>query len=156
MKKRVVLKIAVLILSGILIVGISGLYAGTEVKDTINMKNKAYKKHTKSIAVFTHKKHIEEYKAGCGECHHNEKGEPLKDLKIGDNVKNCIECHNKPGQKPKGKKLTPKEKLEYHAEAIHENCKGCHKKFNKEKGLKSKDKGAAPTSCKKCHPKKKK
>ncbi len=67
MKKRVVLKIAVLILSGILIVGISGLYAGTEVQDTIQMDNKAYKKHKKSITEFTHKKHIEEYKAGASE-----------------------------------------------------------------------------------------
>ena len=48
--------------------------------------------------------------------------------------------------------------LEYHANAIHENCHGCHKKFNKKMGLKSKDKGYAPTKskCKMCHPKKKK
>ena len=71
MKKQPILKSAMLILTGILIVGISGLYAGTEVKDVINMDNKAYDKHTKSIAVFTHKKHIEDYKIGCGECHHD-------------------------------------------------------------------------------------
>jgi class III cytochrome C family protein len=146
------LKMAMLILAGILIVGISGLYAGTEVKDVINMENKAYEKHKKSIAVFTHKKHVEEYGAGCGECHHDEKGKPLNDLKMGDDVQNCIECHSKPGQKPKKSKLTPKEELQYHAEAIHDNCRGCHKDFNK----KNKPKKKAPTSCNGCHPKKKK
>ena len=72
-----------------------------------------------------------------------------------DDVQSCIECHKKPeyikGKKAKG--LSKKQKREYHANAIHDNCKGCHKKFNKEKGLKSKDKGAAPTTCKSCHPK---
>jgi len=152
MKKTTFYKIALLIISGILIVGISGIYAGTEVKDVIRMENKAYEKHKKSIVEFSHKKHTEEYKAGCGECHHNEKGEPLKDLKAGDDVKNCIECHSKPGMKPKKAKLKPKEKLQYHAEAIHQNCRGCHKDFNK----KNKPKKKAPTSCGKCHPKKKK
>ena len=159
MKKQSILKLAMLILAGVLIVGISGLYAGTEVKDVINMENKAYEKHTKSIVTFTHKKHIEEYKVGCGECHHDEKGKPLDNLKMGDNVQNCIECHSNPGERPKGKgapKLTKKERLDYHAEAIHYNCRDCHKKFNKDKGLKSKDTGAAPTTCKQCHPKKKK
>lgn len=152
MKKKSMLKMAMLILTGILIVGISGLYAGTEVQDVINMENKAYEKHTKSIAVFSHKKHIEKYKTGCGECHHDEKGKPLNDLKMGDDVKNCIECHSKPGMKPKKVKLTPKEELQYHAEAIHDNCRGCHKDFNK----KNKPKKKAPTSCSKCHPKTKK
>ena len=47
MKKKSMVKMAMLILTGILIVGLSGLYAGTEVQDVINMENKAYEKHTK-------------------------------------------------------------------------------------------------------------
>ena len=93
---------------------------------------------------------------GIGECHHDEKNQPLDSLQMGDNVQNCIECHKIPGEKPKGKdapKLTRQQELEYHAEAIHDNCRGCHKAHNKEKGLKSKDPGYAPTSCKDCHPK---
>lgn len=131
------------------------LYAGTEVADVIKMENKAYEKHTKGIVMFAHKKHVEEYKAGCGECHHDENNKPLDNLKEGDNVQNCIECHKKPGmiRGKKAKGLTKEQKREYHANAMHENCKGCHKKFNKEKGLKSKDEGAAPTTCKACHPK---
>jgi len=136
----------------------AGLNAGTCVPDMIKMENKAYKKHKKSIVMFSHKKHSVDYKAGCGECHHDENNQALDNLKEGDNVQNCIECHKIPGERPKGKgapKLTKKERLQYHAEAIHYNCKGCHKKINKQKGLKTKDKGAAPTTCSACHPKKK-
>ncbi|MBT8350766.1 MAG: cytochrome c family protein [Deltaproteobacteria bacterium] len=142
------------------IVGISalfltaGIYAGTKVPDVIKMENKAYKKHKKGIVMFSHKKHIVDYKAGCGECHHDDKGKPLNNLKEGDDVQNCIECHKKPSERPKGKgapKLSKKERLDYHAEAIHYNCKDCHKKFNKKNKTKK-----APTTCTKCHPKTKK
>ncbi|NQT09658.1 MAG: cytochrome c3 family protein, partial [Desulfobacteraceae bacterium] len=81
----------------------TGIYAGTAVQDVIKMENKAYAEHKKSIVMFSHKKHIEDYKAGCGECHHDENGKPLNNLKIGDNVQNCIECHKKPSERPKGK-----------------------------------------------------
>jgi len=152
----------------------AGLYAGTEVKDEIVMENKAYKKHKKSIQTFKHRKHMTEYaekhpdlyKLGCGECHHEEKdgkSVPLKDLKEGDEVKNCIECHKKAAfittKERKKKKLKKKDVIkEYHANAIHQNCSSCHRKFNKMKKLKSKDKGYTPTKakCKICHPKKKK
>ena len=132
----------------------ASLYAGTAVQDVIKMDNKAYSEHKKGIVDFSHKKHAEEYGATCGDCHHNDKNEPLKDLKAGDNVQNCIECHKTPGEKPKGKeapKLTRSQELEYHAEAMHDNCRDCHKAHNKEKGLKAKDPGFAPTACKECH-----
>ena len=45
-------------------------------------------------------------------------------------------------------KLSKKEKLDYHAEAMHYNCKDCHKAHNKK--TKTKD---APITCTKCHPK---
>lgn len=130
---------------------VTGLLAGTEIKDEFQM-NSPYK-HKKSLSTFTHKKHVDDYKLNCGECHHNDKGEPLKDLKAGDNVQKCFECHKKPGEL-KGKKakgLSKKEKREYHANAVHENCVGCHRKHNKEK--KTKD---APIKCTACHPKEKK
>lgn len=132
----------------------TGIYAGTNVSDVIMMQNKAYSKHKKGIATFSHKKHVEDYKAGCGECHHDAEGKPLDNLKAGDDVQNCIECHKKPSERPKGKgapKLTKKQRLDYHAEAIHYNCKDCHKKFNRKTKTKK-----APTTCAKCHPKVKK
>ena len=137
----------------------AGIYAGTKAPDMIKMDNPAYKEHKKGIVDFSHKKHAVDYaqkapdlyKAGCGVCHHDDKGKPLSGLKDGDEVQSCIECHKKPSEKPKGKdapKLSRKEKLEYHAEALHENCRGCHKDYNK--AFKTKD---APTTCTKCHPK---
>ncbi len=129
----------------------AGLYAGTKVDDVFEM-NSPYE-HKKSLSKFTHKKHIEEYEIGCGECHHDEEGKPLNDLKEGDDVQKCFDCHKKPGEL-KGKKakgLSKKQKREYHANAVHDNCLGCHRKFNKEKKTK-----AAPTKCTDCHPKKEK
>ncbi|MCP3876273.1 MAG: cytochrome c3 family protein [Desulfobacteraceae bacterium] len=116
------------------------------------MENPLYKKHKKGIVQFTHKKHIEDYSISCGRCHHDETGTPLE-LQPNDSVAGCIECHKETIQ-PKGEKLEKKEKIaKYHFQALHENCIGCHKDYNKEKGD-PKGKGPAPTSCKKCHPKK--
>lgn len=150
-----------LVVGAVVIFLAAGIYAGTKAPDVIKLQNKAYEEHTKGIVEFSHKKHSEDYakaspdlyKDGCGACHHDDKGKPLA-LKEGDNVQSCIECHKKPGEKPKGKdapKLSKKEKLEYHAEAIHMNCRGCHKDYNKANKTK-----AAPTTCTKCHPKTKK
>jgi hypothetical protein len=139
----------------------AGIYAGKEVKDDIRMENKAYDKHTKGIQMFSHMKHAKEYaekhpefyKKGCGECHHDKDNKPLTNLKEGDDVQNCIECHKKPGyiKGKEAKGLKKEQKREYHANAIHDNCRGCHRDFNKKMKLKSKDEGAAPTSCKQCH-----
>lgn len=123
----------------------------TEVADVIAMNNPAYP-HTKGIVQFTHKKHNDEFKLNCGECHHNDKAEPLKDLKMGDGVQGCIECHSKPGKAPKpkeGETLSKSDALAYHVEALHENCIGCHKDHNQKNNTK-----AAPVTCGNCHPKK--
>jgi hypothetical protein len=138
----------------------AGIYAACP--EIVKMENAKYEKHTKGVVEFDHKKHGEVYakeypdlyKKGCGECHHDENNKPLTDITCDTKVQSCIECHKKPGERPKGKdapKLSKKEKLEYHAEAIHMNCKGCHKAFNKKYKPKK-----APTTCAKCHPKTKK
>lgn len=151
MSKRYLLIIAIVGMASMFLA--TAIYAGTTVTDVIKMENKAYAKHKKGIVTFSHKKHNVEYKAGCGECHHDADNKPLNDLKMGDDVKNCMECHKKEGRAPKAKKgepaLSKKEKLEYHAEAMHDNCIECHKQANKASGTK-----AAPTSCAKCHPQK--
>jgi len=119
--------------------------------DIIAMKNSAYPKHKKPIVLFAHKEHAEAYGIGCGECHHDDSGEPRTELKPGDAVEGCIACHSEPGKAPSklnGKKLTKEDKLEYHADALHRNCIACHKEFNKKNNTK-----AAPSSCNKCHDK---
>jgi hypothetical protein len=113
------------------------------------MESKEYEGHTKNIVLFSHTRHIEAYGFQCAECHHDENGKPIEHLTMSDNVKKCIACHKIPGERPKGRdapKLSKQERLAYHAEAIHYNCRGCHKKFNREKDTKT-----APVSCSKCH-----
>jgi hypothetical protein len=145
------LGVALIIAMAVSLFAVAGVFAGTTVPDVITM-NSPYE-HTKSLATFSHTKHTTDYKAACSECHHDDKGQPLKALKAGDDVKKCFECHNKPGEL-KGKKakgLSKEEKRQYHANAVHDNCRGCHRLYNKENKTK-----AAPTKCTACHPKKKK
>jgi len=122
------------------------LYAGTNFQKIILMNEPSYK-HKKKIVQFTHKNHVSTYQLKCGECHHDKTGQPVV-LKHGTNVDRCITCHSKPGE-IKGKKakgLSSAEKREYHANALHDKCRGCHK------ALKKIDKTRkAPTSCSKCH-----
>ena len=150
------------VIIGVTILFVSaGIYAKS-APDVIALQDPAYEEHKKGVVNFEHKKHQadyakeypEFYKKGCGECHHDKDNKPLTKLKDGDDVQKCIECHKIASEAPKGKKatkkLSKKEKIkEYHAEALHENCKSCHKKFNKKYKPKK-----APTTCNKCHPKK--
>ena len=143
--------LAAAVIAFLTVFAIGGLQAGNEVADEFMMKSDY--PHEKGIVTFTHKKHSEEYGAKCGDCHHDADNKPLNDLKMGDAVQKCIECHKTPAEAPKGKKakkkLSKEEKIkEYHAEALHANCKDCHKKFNKKYKPKK-----APTTCAKCHPK---
>jgi hypothetical protein len=137
--------ISVLIV-GLLAVGSS--YAGTvmPVKGPI----KAPYEHTKNTVEFTHQKHVADYKINCGECHHDADNKPLTNLKEGDEVQTCFECHSTPGElkgkKAKGK--SKKELLAYHGNALHGNCIPCHKDYNKK--MKKK---LAPQTCTACHPK---
>ena len=128
-----------------------GLYAGTTAPAEIKMQ--APYEHEESTPTFTHQKHIEDHKIACGECHHDDQGKPLNDLKEGDEVKSCFACHNKPGELKgrKAKGLSKAEKLAYHANALHDNCIDCHRKYNRENKTK-----AAPQKCTDCHPRQKK
>jgi cytochrome c553 len=145
---------------------VTEIFAVTEVKDVIRFENKAYKKHKRPITVFSHRKHQDDYSekypefyaSKCGECHHDKDNKKLNDLKEGDFVDNCIECHKKPKfiTGKKAKKLTKEQKREYHGNALHDNCKACHKKYNKKYKKKSKSENYAPNTCKTCHPKEKK
>ncbi|WDP92095.1 MAG: cytochrome c3 family protein [Desulfobacter sp.] len=151
MNKRV---ITLLLAAGIAVIfAATGIQAGTTVEDTLTMQDKGYKKHKKGLVTFSHKKHAEEYGATCADCHHDKDGKPLADLKMGDDVKKCSECHNKFKKDKKNKK-----DIMVHENAMHGNCIDCHKAFNKKENPKDKKgvKGPAPASCGKCHPKKKK
>ncbi len=148
-------KLLTLILAaGIAVIFVTtSLYAGTDFSDTITMDQNKYKKRKKQppkykFIEFAHKKHHEEYKISCGECHHDKDNKPL-DLKAGDNVQNCVECHTKlkKGKKKKGKKKD----ILVLENAMHGNCIDCHKQVNIKAGDPKGKKGPAPTSCTKCH-----
>lgn len=126
----------------------AGIYAGTKMP--VQGPIKAPYEHTKGTVDFTHQKHVADHKIACGECHHDDKGQPLTALKEGDDVKACIDCHNKPGElKGKDAKgMSKTERLAYHSEALHDNCIECHKEHNKKNNTK-----AAPQKCTECHPK---
>lgn len=131
----------------------AGLYAAANnCPDTVTMKNEnAFKQHRMGIVDFTHKKHAEEYGAGCGDCHHDENGKPLTDLSCEDEVQSCYECHSKQGRPSVDRSLPPEERakaeLDWYYGAIHKNCKDCHMKYNQENQTQ-----AAPVSCTQCHP----
>ncbi|MBU1196304.1 MAG: cytochrome c family protein [Proteobacteria bacterium] len=140
--------VTLLLAAGIAVIFIAtGLQAGTTVSDSITMDYNKYKKRTKTppktaYVVFTHKKHAEDYKISCGDCHHDKDGKPLA-LKTGDNVQKCVECHTKL-EKAKQKK-GEKEDILVLENAMHGNCVDCHKALKKE-GNKN-----APTACGQCH-----
>ncbi|NIQ91738.1 cytochrome C [candidate division KSB1 bacterium] len=144
-----ILAVAVLMCS-VALLGLSGA-AEQKVPDDITIQAKLWKNHTKSPVKLSHKKHSEEYGAKCADCHHViENGKNV--WKEGDKVQKCMECHNEPTIK--GEKKLPKDKQALNLKlAFHNNCQGCHKKLKKKDKVKYKD---IPTTCIKCHPKKKK
>ena len=136
----------------------SGIQAGAKVDDVITMKSELLdakrkkrpdkEKNPCKLVEFTHKKHYAEYKISCGDCHHDKDGKPLAELKEGDAVQKCQECHTGVKAKKADKTFQGKYKKKpidiMHLEsAIHENCIGCHKA----EGLK------VGTKCGDCHKK---
>jgi len=153
-------KLLVMVVVGCAALFVAGGIYAKAVPEMIKLEDPAYKEHKKGVVEFSHGKHQKEYakeypdlyKDGCGVCHHDKDNKPLANLKEGDEVQKCIECHKIASEAPKGKeakkKLSKKEKIkDYHAEALHENCRGCHRAFNKKYKPKK-----APTTCSKCHP----
>ncbi|MFO7839944.1 MAG: cytochrome c3 family protein [Desulfosalsimonadaceae bacterium] len=112
----------------------------------MKMKNEdAFKQHRMGIVTFDHNTHAEEYDLSCGECHHDDEGNPLQEADLDEgSVKSCFACHDKEGRPQRDSSMSPEEweeeKIGYYYEAIHQNCMGCHK----EKG--------GPAACPECHP----
>ncbi len=114
------LKLLVVVVGMAVLFAATVIYAATQIPDVVRLENKAYKKHKYGIVEFLHKKHAEGYakdhpdfyKNSCGECHHDDQNKPLPNLKPGDEVQTCLECHKKLGDMPsKEKKDMRKAKL---------------------------------------------
>ncbi|MFO7570330.1 MAG: cytochrome c3 family protein [Smithellaceae bacterium] len=130
------------IVAGIALIFVTtGLQAGTSVEDTFKIKTKEITDHKKEPATFTHKKHTEDYGISCGDCHHDQDGKPLADLKMGDDVQRCVECHDKLEKDPNNR-----DDIMVLENAMHGNCIDCHKEVNIKAGDPKGRKGPAPTS----------
>jgi cytochrome c553 len=136
----------------------AGIYA--KVADVIIIDSPGCE-NTKGPVEFSHKLHAEDYvqkypklyPTGCGDCHHDDKGQPLTNLTNDSAVQKCVECHKQCGEAPKGKdapRLDKKAKMAWIGEAFHQNCLSCHRQFNRE----FKPEKKAPVTCNDCHPKK--
>ena len=109
--------------------------------DEIMIENSGYEKDKKGPVAFSHKKHHDEYKTVCADCHHKYEGD--KNIwKEGDPVQKCSACHDPKAKKDKADKLQ---------NSYHKNCKDCHKKLIAE----GKEAEKLPyKKCNDCHQKK--
>lgn len=113
--------------------------------DTMNIKAGLWATPTKAPVSFTHKKHYDEYKIACNECHH-----VIKDgknvWKEGDPVQKCEACHT--NAVITGEAQLPPDQKKLNLKLVfHDNCQGCHKKLKKDK-----PDTKAPVTCTGCHP----
>ena len=76
------------------VVGIGALLAIAADKgpDVIELKSALWPTPTKKVLPFSHKKHYEEYKIACTDCHHVYK-DGKNVWKEGDQVDKCDKCH---------------------------------------------------------------
>jgi len=129
------------------VVGIGALLAIAADKgpDVIELKSSLWPTPTKQILPFSHKKHYDEYKVACADCHHVYK-DGKNVWKEGDQVDKCDKCHTEATIQGE-KKLPPDQQKLNLKLAFHNNCQECHKKLKKEKpDLK------IPVTCAQCHP----
>ncbi len=119
--------------------------AADKAPEMIILKSKLWPNPTKANLEFSHKKHNEEYKIACNQCHHvYQDGKNV--WKEGDPVKLCDACHTEPTIEGE-KKLAPDQQKLNLKLAFHNECLGCHQKLKKEK-----PDTKAPVVCAGCHP----
>lgn len=124
----------------------AGISAGAKAKtdasslNVIVLNNQGYKKKRKGPVIFTHKKHVYDYRLFCWDCHHdyNKEGQNVW-LPWGE-TKRCDQCHD-PRKAEPNKIMLQK--------AFHYQCKGCHQDFAR-KVMKT----GAYRKCAGCHQKK--
>jgi hypothetical protein len=118
-----------------------------QATDEVTIQSKLWKTDKYGPVKLTHKKHAEDYKIPCQDCHHVYK-DGKNVWKQGEKVQKCDECHTCVKTGKALKDATPDEKKLSLYNAFHDNCKGCHKKHNTETQTKD-----APTKCTDCHEK---
>ncbi len=119
--------------------------AQQKAPDEITIKSPLWPTPTKAAVKFDHKKHAQELKIACNQCHHVFK-DGQNTWKEGDPVQPCEKCHTEATVQGEAK-LSPEEKKLNLKLAFHNNCIPCHKKAKTEK-----PESKAPITCAGCHP----
>ena len=99
---------------------------------------------------FTHLKHVEDYGAVCGDCHHDSDAEPINAYDP-DATYTCGNCHSEEGllRGPIAEnEASASDWIAYRANVIHMQCIGCHQMYNNLNQV-----VRVPESCKTCHAK---
>ena len=109
--------------------------------DDIAIKSSVWKKKKYEDPKLTHKKHAEEYKIQCDQCHHIYT-DGKNTWKEGQKVDKCETCHTSAKTGKALREASAEEKKLSLYKAFHDNCKGCHK-----------DQQKGPIKCIECHPK---
>lgn len=97
---------------------------------------------------FGHAKHFSSAGRSCGDCHHDDSGEPREELEAGMDIDNCIDCHSEEGLvygRP-ADEASDGDLVEHRANVMHRLCVGCHERSSAAaKAL------VAPLACRGCH-----
>ncbi len=99
---------------------------------------------------FTHSKHVQDYGAVCGDCHHNSDFEPINSHDP-DETYACGECHDEEGliRGPIAENdASDSDLIAHRSNALHLQCIGCHKLYNELNQV-----VRVPESCITCHAK---
>jgi hypothetical protein len=129
-------------------VALSG--AVVECPDDITINTEGWPKDKYEPTKLSHKKHATEYKVQCKDCHHVYK-DGKNVWEEGQEVQKCSECHNVYKLGKDLREASDEEKKLSLYKAYHDNCKGCHKKMQKEQ---KETENKAPVKCAECHAKK--
>ena len=97
---------------------------------------------------FSHEKHFSSEGRSCGDCHHDDSGEPREELEAGMDIDNCTDCHGEEGLvygRP-ADEMADGDLIEHRANVMHRLCVGCHEQSSAAaKAL------VAPLACRGCH-----
>lgn len=146
--------VVLMVAMAVMAIGVS-VIAQEKPPAEIVIKEAAFGTFKKSPVKFAHEGHFKVRNIACTECHHNYvKGKNV--WKKGDPVKRCSECHKVAAAEKNSLtyciKTYPKGKAPGLKCAFHKNCAGCHKDLKKKDPTKY---AKIPTTCSKCHPRKK-
>lgn len=92
------------------------------IPDEITIENRDYETDKRNPVKLSHKRHCEEYKITCVQCHHvYEAGKNV--WKEGDFVNKCASCHDP---------IKEQEGILKLQSAFHNNCRTCHREISQE------------------------